>query len=39
MKGIFDLNLYLVSLFQCVLIFFIGFYIFKKLSYRFAEVL
>lgn len=39
MKGIFDLNLYLVSLFQCVLIFFIGFYIFKRLSYRFAEVL
>lgn len=39
MTGIFDFNLYFVSLVYGLLIFIVGFYIFKKLSYRFAEVL
>ncbi len=39
MKGTFELKLYLISLAQGLLIFLFGFYIFKKLSNRFAEVI
>ncbi len=39
MKGFVDWELYFISLGQSLLIFLIGFYIFRKLSYRFAEVI
>jgi lipopolysaccharide transport system permease protein len=39
MKGAFDLGLYFVCLFYSLGIFFVGFFIFTKLSPRFAEVL
>lgn len=38
-KGLFDWNLFFVSFIYGTIIFFIGFFIFKKLSWRFAEVL
>jgi len=39
LKGFVDWKLYGISLFQCLIIFLIGFFVFKKLSWRFAEVL
>ncbi len=39
MKGFVDWELYFISLGQSLFIFLIGFYTFKKLSYKFAEVL
>jgi lipopolysaccharide transport system permease protein len=39
MKGVFDWNLYLVTLVHGVIIFSVGFLIFRKLETRFAEVL
>jgi len=39
MKGFIDYNLYFISLGQAVFTFIVGFYIFKRLSWKFAEVL
>lgn len=39
LKGFVDWKLYGISLFQCLIIFLMGFFVFKKLSWRFAEVL
>jgi lipopolysaccharide transport system permease protein len=39
MKGIFDWQLFSVSFFEGIVIFFIGFFIFKRLEPKFAEVL
>lgn len=39
LKGFFDLNMFFISLFEGFIIFMFGFYVFKKLSWKFAEVL
>jgi len=39
LKGEFDISLYLLSLLQSIIVFIIGFIIFRRLSWKFAEVI
>jgi len=39
LNNTFDFSLYVVYLFYCTLVFIIGFYVFNRLSWKFAEVL